>query len=210
MERALVDPILPNVHLGTSIENARWTHRAEILAQVPSAARFISAEPLIGTLYEQPTFQGIPEAAFEDSRWWCENGHISKRYLKSEETGRDLCLACGEPVRLAGKHLNLDGIDWVIVGAESGGGRRLYDMAWAREIRDACVTSGTAFFYKQSDAFRSGHHPYLIEEDGSCWEWHQYPGDLAKPVRTHLGMSCEESHVEWAKCHPTVQEALPL
>jgi protein gp37 len=39
-----------NVWMGVSIENRRWTLRAEYLREVPSAVRFISAEPLLGKL----------------------------------------------------------------------------------------------------------------------------------------------------------------
>ncbi len=43
------DP-LPNVWLGTSIENDRWVQRADELRATPAAVRFISAEPLLGPL----------------------------------------------------------------------------------------------------------------------------------------------------------------
>jgi protein gp37 len=39
-----------NVWLGTSIENYRWTGRADALRRTPAAVRFISAEPLLGPL----------------------------------------------------------------------------------------------------------------------------------------------------------------
>lgn len=41
---------LPNLWLGVSIENARYNHRADILRTTPAAVRFISAEPLLGSL----------------------------------------------------------------------------------------------------------------------------------------------------------------
>jgi len=43
---------LPHVWLGTSIENARFTWRADVLRETPAAIRFISAEPLLGSLFE--------------------------------------------------------------------------------------------------------------------------------------------------------------
>ena len=46
-------------------------------------------------------------------------------------------------------NLTLDDIDWVIVGGESGPGRRSMAAGWAREIRDQCVRAGVAFFFKQ-------------------------------------------------------------
>jgi protein gp37 len=42
---------LPNVWLGTSIESWRFSHRADQLRRAPAAVRFISAEPLLDTLY---------------------------------------------------------------------------------------------------------------------------------------------------------------
>jgi len=51
------DP-LPNVWLGTSIENARWVGRADALRQAGAAVRFISAEPLLGPL-DGLDFSGI-------------------------------------------------------------------------------------------------------------------------------------------------------
>lgn len=45
--------------------------------------------------------------------------------------------------------LNLTGIDWVIVGGESGQKHRPMELKWAEDIRDQCQNSGTAFFFKQ-------------------------------------------------------------
>jgi len=43
----------------------------------------------------------------------------------------------------------LEGIDWIIVGAESGAGRRPMKIEWARSLRDQCKAAGVAFFMKQ-------------------------------------------------------------
>lgn len=48
-----------------------------------------------------------------------------------------------------GVDLDLTGIDWVIVGAESGPGARPMDVQWARDLRDRCSEEGVAFFVKQ-------------------------------------------------------------
>ena len=45
--------------------------------------------------------------------------------------------------------LNLDGIQWVIAGGESGANHRPVDGEWVRGIRDACQDAGVAFFFKQ-------------------------------------------------------------
>lgn len=45
--------------------------------------------------------------------------------------------------------LNLTGIDWVIVGGESGPNARPMHPAWIRSIRDQCISAGIPFFFKQ-------------------------------------------------------------
>ena len=54
-----------------------------------------------------------------------------------------------EPLLGPLEQLELDGIDWVIGGGESGHGYRSCDPAWARSLRDRCVAMGVAFFWKQ-------------------------------------------------------------
>lgn len=45
--------------------------------------------------------------------------------------------------------LELNGIDWVICGGESGHRARPMHADWARSLRDQCVDDGVAFFFKQ-------------------------------------------------------------
>ena len=100
----MAELVLPNVWLGTSVENDRWTVRADALRLTPAAVRFISAEPLLGPL----------------------------------------------------THLNLEGIDWLIVGGESGPGHRPMQVEWVEEIAELCDAAGTALFVKQDSGPRSG------------------------------------------------------
>jgi len=51
--------------------------------------------------------------------------------------------------------LNLEGIDWVIYGGESGPDYRDHDPQWARDMRARCEEDGRAFFFKQSSAPRT-------------------------------------------------------
>jgi protein gp37 len=87
-----------------------------------------------------------------------------------------------EPLWERLEELDLTGYHWVIVGGESGPGRRPMDQQWAREIRDECVARGIAFFFKQDSAYRSETRPYLVEPDGTCRQWQQYPDDLREPT----------------------------
>ncbi len=81
--------------------------------------------------------------------------------------------------------LNLTDIHQVIVGGESGPRFRPMEQAWARAVRDGCLAQGAAFYYKQAAGRRSGTAPYLVEEDGSCWQWHQLPGRHHEPKLVH-------------------------
>lgn len=61
-------------------------------------------------------------------------------------------------------------LDWVIVGAETGPHRRPMDLDWARAIRDQCIFVGVPFFFKA--AFdQHGHKTRLL--DGR--EWNEMP-----------------------------------
>jgi protein gp37 len=78
--------------------------QAKHTIQVPAAIRFVSAEPLLGSLFDG-------------------SGRRSP--------------------------LDLDAIDWLIVGGESGPDARPLDLAWALELAVACDRTSTAFFMKQ-------------------------------------------------------------
>jgi protein gp37 len=93
-----------NLWLGVSIENSRFTWRADVLRDIPAEVRFVSAEPLLGSLFESG--------------------------------GRK-------------RPLDLERIDWLIAGGESGPGYRPVHVEWLRELRDECERAGVAFFFKQ-------------------------------------------------------------
>jgi protein gp37 len=60
----------------------------------------------------------------------------------------------------------------VIVGGESGSGRRTMAAAWARAIRDQCVDAGVAFFFKQWGGRTPKAGGRLL--DGRTWD--EMPG----------------------------------
>jgi protein gp37 len=45
--------------------------------------------------------------------------------------------------------LDLEGIDWVILGGESGPGARPLKETWVTAVRDQCLAQGVPFFFKQ-------------------------------------------------------------
>jgi protein gp37 len=87
-----------------------------------------------------------------------------------------------EPLMGSMLPLNLAGIHQAIVGGESGAVRRPMEMAWAREVRDACKDQGSAFFFKQDEHYQTEHRTYLVEEDGQCRQYRQFPGEISAPV----------------------------
>jgi protein gp37 len=91
-------------------------------------------------------------------------------------------LSC-EPLLQDLGQLDLRGIDWVIVGGESGPTYRPMQARWARSLRDQCVANHVAFFYKQGAGAKPGNAPYLEERDGSLWEYHQWPDQMTPPVQ---------------------------
>lgn len=57
--------------------------------------------------------------------------------------------------------MSLDGIDWMVDGAESGPNRRPHDLDWSRRMRDRCAALGVAYWYKQGSAHMPGQFPEL-------------------------------------------------
>lgn len=83
--------------------------------------------------------------------------------------------------------LDLEGIDWVIAGGESGPGARPMHPSWVREVRDRCVEAGVPFLFKQWGEYfwhshleaptRMGKKRAGRELDGLVWD--QMPAGVA-------------------------------
>jgi protein gp37 len=67
--------------------------------------------------------------------------------------------------------IDLKGIDWAIVGGESGPRSRPMAEAWAIQIRDQCRSAKVAFFFKQWGGVRPKSGGRLLRGR----EWSQYP-----------------------------------
>lgn len=127
------DAVLPNVWLGTSVENRVAVDRIGILATVPAAVRFISFEPLIGPI-----------------------GNI-----------------------------DMSGIDWAIVGGESGRAARPISEEWIDEIHRQCASQGVAFFFKQWGAWGGDKRKRSKKANGRLYRgqtWDAMPISLQTPV----------------------------
>src|SRR5579872_7070650 len=90
--------------------------------------------------------------AWHSSVWMgvsVENERHVHRIDDLRGTGAQVKFLSLEPLLGPLGELDLTGIDWVIVGGESGPSARPMDPVWVHEIRDQCSAVGVAFFFKQ-------------------------------------------------------------
>lgn len=78
-----------------------------------------------------------------------ENADYISRIDDLRRTGATVKFLSLEPLLGSIPQLNLKGIDWVIVGGESGPGARPMNREWAVDIRDQCLAAEVPFFFKQ-------------------------------------------------------------
>ena len=78
-----------------------------------------------------------------------ENAAYTRRIDLLRQTDAAVKFRSLEPLLGPLPNLNLDGIDWVIVGGESGPGARPMQADWARDVRDQCLAAGVPFHFKQ-------------------------------------------------------------
>lgn len=64
--------------------------------------------------------------------------------------------------------IDLERIDWVIVGGESGAGARAMDAEWVTSIRDQCLDARVAFFFKQWGGVNKKRTGRMLE--GRTWD----------------------------------------
>jgi len=78
-----------------------------------------------------------------------EDGNVIDRIDHLRKTVAEVKFLSIEPLLGPLPELNLTGIDWVIVGGESGPGARYMDPSWVTDIQGQCVSAGVPFFFKQ-------------------------------------------------------------
>jgi len=121
-----------NIWFGVSCEDqTACNERILPLLQTPAAKRWVSLEPMVGAV---------------DLRKWlrgqCPQCHGFDDYCADVAT----CETC--------KGLNPIGIDWVVLGGESGPGARPMHPDWARSVRGQCAAAGVPFWFKQWGAWQ--------------------------------------------------------
>ncbi|SHE67048.1 protein gp37 [Kaistia soli DSM 19436] len=159
---------LRNVWLGISAEDQRRAdERMPDLLATPAAVRFVSAEPLLGSI------------SFRWAKW---------------DGWRD---SAGGARSAVNEYDGLRMLDWIIVGGESGPGARPMHPDWARSIRDQCAAAGVAFFFKQWGAWApaefgtdpdNAHALYQTEKVApfDSWKARVYDPDATEGVNWRL------------------------
>jgi protein gp37 len=78
-----------------------------------------------------------------------ESKQYTHRIDDLRKTGAAVKFLSLEPLLGPLRKLNLRGINWVIVGGESGPGARPMDPKWVTDLRDQCLKADVPFFFKQ-------------------------------------------------------------
>ena len=134
---------LPNVWLGVTVENQRWAdERIPILLSTPAAVHFLSCEPLLGPI-SLVRIGGL-QGPYDD---WLR-GEV-REVIMGEE----------------GVYARFKGLQWVIVGGESGPKHRPFNPDWARGIVEQCSNAEVACFVKQMGGARPGTKLEDLPED---------------------------------------------
>ena len=147
-----------NVWLGVTAENQRRAEeRIPALLEVPAVVHWVSAEPLVGPINFEPWTVGYQHEVTNDN-------------LDAPDGAR-----VGGEVRSANSWYREKGIDWVIVGGESGDNARKMDIGWARDILDLCRRRGVAYHFKQKGGILAREMGCKNPEGKDKAEW---PADL--------------------------------
>lgn len=97
-----------------------------------------------------------------------------------------------EPLLAPIPRLPLAGIDWVILGGESGPGSRAMETRWARSIRDRCIAKNVPFFFKQWGGIRKKQTGRTL--DGR--EWDEMPNPKVRKSSKTLSVMSDERTVD--------------
>jgi len=97
-----------------------------------------------------------------------ETEHYKSRIDNLRRTDARVKFLSLEPLLEPLPDLDLRGIDWVIVGGESGPGSRPMNPAWAIDLRDQCSRAKVPFFFKQWGGKKKKQAGRILE--GRVWD----------------------------------------
>lgn len=113
-----------------------------------------------------------------------ENQKCVIRSRQLRKTSAQVKFLSIEPLLGPISDLNLSGIDWVIVGGESGPGARPMEADWALDIRDQCLRAKVPFFFKQW----GGVHKKKAGKELEGRVWDQMPEVALKHSNRELAL----------------------
>lgn len=142
------------------MRQAHW-HTFQVLTK--RAERLLELDPLID--WPPNVWMGV---SVENS------DYIYRVHLLRQTHAAVKFLSC-EPLLGPLPNLPLEGMDWVIVGGESGPKARTIDPSWVREIRDQCQTVRVPFFFKQWGGTRKKKTGRLLDDR----TWEEFPASAA-------------------------------
>ena len=96
-----------------------------------------------------------------------ENDKQISRISALRQCGANVKFLSIEPLLTALPYLDLSGIDWVIVGGESGPGARPLEESWVIEIKKMCQNQNVPFFFKQWGGTNKKKNGRLLQ--GKVW-----------------------------------------
>lgn len=138
---------LPNVHLGVTCEDQqRADERIPLLLQCPAAVRWVSAEPLLEPVNLRP---------------WLG------RYCGRSQTAPCDDWMAGRECPLARKSVR-----WVVVGGETGEGRREVAVSAIEDVAGQCAAAGVRVFVKQDAGKYPGRQGRISD---ATWALKQFP-----------------------------------
>jgi protein gp37 len=97
-----------------------------------------------------------------------EDMRVVERIDHLRQTSAQVKFLSCEPLIGPLDSLNLNGIDWVIVGGESGPKSRTMESEWVERVQQQCADQKVAFFFKQWGGVRKKKTGRLL--NGRTWD----------------------------------------
>ena len=146
------DALPRNVWCGATVEDQEYANeRVPLLLSVPAVVHFLSVEPMLGPV-DLAAIQ-IPGER-EGLRFSALKQHDDDRYGSADVL-----------------------LDWVIVGFESGPGRRPRELSWMQGVVNQCAEAGVPVFVKQDTGHKSGLQGEIPD---ALWALKQFPKGLGR------------------------------
>lgn len=110
-----------------------------------------------------------------------ENNETTFRIEHLKQTDAKIKFISFEPLLSRIPKLDIDGIDWVIVGGESGPNARPMREEWVTEIHNQCLETGIPFFFKQWGGVNKKKAGRILDDQ----EWNEMPTSSRRQECVH-------------------------